>query len=248
MSIEFDNVTLGYDLHPAVHHLSLTIEDGSLLALVGPNGAGKSTLLKGIMGQLKPLGGEIRLHGIDHASIAYLPQQNQLDKAFPLTVFELVSLGAWGATGAFGSLKKQQREAVQHALLQLGLKGFEKRLIGTLSGGQMQRVLFARLLLQRADLILLDEPFTGVDSRTTADLIHQIKHWQAAGKTIVAVLHDFEQVKQHFPKTLLLSRRAIAFGDTEGVLTPENLGKAMQFNEAFDDHAEPCLMVGDHHA
>jgi len=247
MSIVFNNVTLGYDLHPAVHHLSLEIACGSLVALVGPNGAGKSTLLKGVMGQLKPLDGDISLGNISQAQIAYLPQLSQVDRSFPITVREMVSLGTWGSTGAFKPLTKKHQTAVASALEQLGLKGFEERLIDTLSGGQMQRVLFARLLLQQADLILLDEPFTGVDARTTDDLIEQIKRWQCAGKTIIAVLHDLSQVKEHFPTSLLLSRRAIAFGDTAGVLTADNLNKAAQFNEAFDDHAEPCLMVGEHH-
>jgi zinc/manganese transport system ATP-binding protein len=246
MSISFDNVTLGYDLHPAVHHLSLEIELGSMVALVGPNGAGKSTLLKGIMGQLQLLGGSISLGGLGHAQIAYLPQLSQVDRSFPITVHQLVSLGAWGETGAFKSVGEKQQAAVHQALHQLGLEGFEHRMIDTLSGGQMQRVLFARLLLQKAELILLDEPFTGVDARTCGDLIAQIKRWKDDGKTIIAVLHDLHQVKEHFPTTLLLSRRAIAYGNTLGVLTEENLQKASQFNEAFDDHAEPCLMVGEH--
>lgn len=246
MSICFNNVTLGYDLHPAVHHLTLEIELGSMVALVGPNGAGKSTLLKGIMGQLQLLGGSISLGGLGHAQIAYLPQLSQVDRSFPITVHQLVSLGAWGETGAFKAVGQQQQTAVHQALHQLGLEGFEHRMIDTLSGGQMQRVLFARLLLQKAELILLDEPFTGVDARTCEDLIAQIKRWQGDGKTIIAVLHDLHQVKEHFPTTLLLSRRAIAFGNTLGVLTEENLQKASQFNEAFDDHAEPCVMVGEH--
>lgn len=246
MTIAFTNVTLGYDLHPAVHHLTLEIESGAMVALVGPNGAGKSTLLKGIMGQLQPLGGSINLGGLSNADIAYLPQLSQVDRSFPVTVKQMVSLGAWGQTGGFGRLKAEQAHAVEHALQQLGLKGFEKRMIDTLSGGQMQRVLFARLLLQKADLILLDEPFTGVDARTSEDLIAQIERWKVAGKTIIAVLHDLAQVRRHFPKSLLLSRRAIAYGATEGVLTEENLNKASQFNEAFDDHAEPCVMVGEH--
>ena len=246
MTICFDNVTLGYDLHPAVHHLSLTIEQGSMVALVGPNGAGKSTLLKGIMGQLKLLGGSISLGQLSSAQIAYLPQLSQVDRSFPITVREMVALGGWGQVGAFKSIGKSQKESIHQALHQLGLEGFEHRMIDTLSGGQMQRVLFARLLLQKAELILLDEPFTGVDARTSKDLIDQIKRWQKDGKTIVAVLHDLHQVKAHFPTTLLLSRRAIAYGNTEGVLTEENLQKASQFNEAFDDHAEPCLMVGEH--
>lgn len=244
-AVEFDNVTLGYDLHPAVHHLSLGINTADMVALVGPNGAGKSTLLKGIMGQLKPLGGEIKL-GVSASDIAYLPQLSQVDRSFPLNVEQMVSLGAWGRTGGFRRLSSEQQDQVSHALCQLGLDGFEKRNLDTLSGGQMQRVLFSRLMLQQAELILLDEPFTGVDTATCKDLLEQISRWRESGKTVISVLHEYGQVREYFPTTLLLSRRAIAYGETRGVLSEENLNKASQFNEAFDSHAEPCLMVGDH--
>jgi zinc/manganese transport system ATP-binding protein len=240
MILSFDNVTLGYELHPAVHHLSLEIKRGSLIALTGPNGAGKSTLLKGIMGQLVPLEGHILLHDIERSDIAYLPQQNQVDRSFPISVQEMVSLGTWNQIGAFGRLKRRHKQQVAAALEKLGLQGFEKRLIGSLSGGQMQRVLFARLLVQDATLILLDEPFTGIDSRTSDDLIQLIQDWNAAGKTIISVLHDLDQVKNHFPLSLLLSRQKIAFGPTAEVMTSENLLKARQLNEAFDDHADYC--------
>ncbi len=240
MILELDNVTLGYELHPAVHHLSAQIERGSLLALVGPNGAGKSTLLKGIMGQVQPLEGHIRLPEVDRRDIAYLPQQSQVDRSFPITVEEMVGLGAWGQIGAFGRLRSRHKRSVSSALAQLGLKGFEKRLIGSLSGGQMQRVLFARLLVQQADLILLDEPFTGIDSRTTTDLLALIKTWNKDGRTIIAVLHDLDQVRQHFPLCLLLSRQPIAIGRTDEVLTQKNLNRARQLNEAFDEHATLC--------
>lgn len=243
LMLEFRNLTLGYDLHPAVHHLNLVIDDGSLVALVGPNGAGKSTLLKGIMGQLKPLDGSILHPSVSRNEIAYLPQQSQVDRAFPITVEELVSLGAWKQTGAFGRLRMRHKSRVTEALAKLGLSGFEKRMISSLSGGQMQRVLFARLLLQEARLILLDEPFTGVDSKTTQDLLVQIGEWNRQGKTIVAVLHELDQVRRYFPLTLLLSRQPIAYGSTNEVLSPENLEKARQLNEAFDENAEFCSYV-----
>lgn len=239
--ITFENLTLGYELHPAVHHLNLKIPAPSMLALVGPNGAGKSTLLKGIMGQLQPLEGRICLNGADRRRIAYLPQLSQVDRSFPITVDELVSLGAWHQTGPFGRLRSKHKKRVNEALEQIGLKGFEKRLISTLSGGQMQRVLFARVLMQESDVILLDEPFTGVDSKTTLDLIAQIQRWYHSGKTVIAVLHELELVKRFFPSTLLLSRSPIAYGVTEEVLTDENLRRARELNEAFDEHAQPCV-------
>jgi zinc/manganese transport system ATP-binding protein len=240
MILSFDNLTLGYESHPAVHHLSAAIEKGMLLALVGPNGAGKSTLLKGIMGQIAPLEGQVNFHDINKTDIAYLPQLNLVDRSFPITVQEMVALGAWKHTGAFGRLRSKHKREVASALKQLGLTGFEKRMIGSLSGGQIQRVLFARLLVQDATMILLDEPFTGVDSRTTHDLLHLIAAWHKQGKTIIAVLHDLEQVKSHFHHALLLSREPIAFGPTEEVLSKENWLKARQLNEAFDEHAVYC--------
>jgi len=238
--IIFDNLTLGYDRHPAVHHLSASIDKGSLLAIVGPNGAGKSTLLKGIVGQLLPLSGSIRMDNLCREDIAYLPQQAQLDRSFPMTVNELVATGLWRYIGAFGSTSAEHQKTVASALKRLGLDGFEHRMIGTLSGGQLQRALFARLMVQDADLVILDEPFSGIDKQTTDYLVHLIEHWHEDGKTILAVLHDLTQVSQHFPQTLLLSRKLIAFGATAQVLTEENLLLARQFNEAFDDHAEFC--------
>jgi zinc/manganese transport system ATP-binding protein len=240
MILSFDNLTLGYESHPAVHHLSASIDKGSLVALVGPNGAGKSTLLKGIMGQLSPLEGKVVLGDVEKDDIAYLPQQNMVDRSFPITVQEMVALGAWKHMGAFGRLRSAYKRQVADALDHLGLSGFEKRMIGSLSGGQMQRVLFARLLVQQANLILLDEPFTGIDSRTTHDLLHLIQHWHQQGKTIIAVLHDLEQVRSHFPQCLLLSREPIAFGETETVLTQANWQRARQLNEAFDENAAHC--------
>ena len=241
--LSFENLTLGYDLHPAVHHLSLTIEQGALVALVGPNGAGKTTLLKGVMGQIHPLEGSIHHPGIAKDDIAYLPQQSNVDRSFPITVEEIVSLGAWKQTGAFGRLRMRHKAKVTDALKRLGLQGFEKRLISSLSGGQMQRVLFARLLLQEASLILLDEPFTGVDSKTIQDLIRQIENWHKQGKTILAVLHELDRVRETFPLALLLSRQPIAYGPTKNVLSEENLAKARQLNEAFDEHADFCSYV-----
>jgi zinc/manganese transport system ATP-binding protein len=238
--IEMHNLTLGYDRHPAIHHLQCNIKYNSLLAIAGPNGAGKSTLFKGMMGQLKPLDGEIRLNGTTREAIGYLPQQNHIDRSFPITVGELVGLGCWRKRGAFGRLRRSDREDIRAAIEQVGLAGFEKRTIATLSGGQMQRVLFARLMVQQADLILLDEPFNAIDTKTCDDLLALIHHWHGQGKTVLAVLHDMEQIRQHFPTTLLISRKVIGYGETATVLTPENLIKARQLNEAFDDHAQVC--------
>lgn len=238
VTVRFNNVTLGYDRRPAVHHLSGEIRPGSLMALVGPNGAGKSTLLKGVLGTLRPLEGRIEIPGRDQ--IAYLPQACDIDRSFPITVFDIVSMGLWNRIGLFGGVSRRERHRIQEALMAVGLAGFERRPISTLSGGQMQRALFARLLLQDAGLILLDEPFNAIDARTQADLLDVIRRWHDEERTVVAVLHDMDVVRRVFPETLLIARRPIAWGGTDKVLSPENLLVARRMVEAHDERAAVC--------
>ncbi len=235
-----ENLTLGYDRHPAIHHLNVHIPAGELLAIVGPNGAGKSTLLKGIMGQLKPLQGQLHLRDIAREQIAYLPQQSRIDRQFPISVTELVGMGLWHQLGSFGRLTKAHRHQIEHALEAVGIQGFANRPIASLSGGQLQRTLFARLYLQDAQLILLDEPFNAIDSRTCQDLLQLLHHWHEQGRTILAVLHDNEQVRHHFPQSLLLARQLVAYGNTAEVITPENWQQARHQIESFDEHAPIC--------
>lgn len=238
--IRLDNLTLGYDRHPAVHHLSGEIPAGALVAVVGPNGAGKSTLLKGLAGELRPIGGRIVLSELPPGGVAYMPQRGEIDHSFPISVFEVVAMGLWHEIGAFGGLSRSQRERVRAALAAVGMSGFEARPIGSLSGGQLQRARFARLMLQDAPLILLDEPFAAMDSRTVDDLVALILGWHAEGRTILTVVHDLEQVRRHFPTALLLSREPVAFGPTAQVLTPELLARARRLSEAFDEDAPEC--------
>jgi len=237
-AIRLQDLTLGYDRHPAVHHLSGEIAVGSLTAIVGPNGAGKSTLLKGIAGALAPLGGDVSV--ARGRRLAYLPQSAELDRSFPIHVYDLVAMGLWGSAGIFGRIGRGCAAKVEAAIAAVGLAGFERRPIGALSGGQMQRALFARLLLQDADIILLDEPFTAIDARTTADLLALVQRWHGESRTVVAVLHDIETVRRAFPHTLLLAREPVAWGETAEVLTLANLLKARRMVEAFDSHAVPC--------
>ncbi|HVY00905.1 MAG TPA: ABC transporter ATP-binding protein [Pseudorhodoplanes sp.] len=238
--LRFNNVTLGYDRHPAVHHLDGAVASGALIAVVGPNGAGKSTLFKGVVGALKPLAGSIGLSGVDSREIAYLPQVAEIDRTFPINVYDMVAMGLWRQCGLFGGIGRGQRQAIERALETVGLTGFESRAIGTLSGGQLQRMLFARLLLQDARLIVLDEPFNAIDTKTCSDLLDLIRHWHGEQRTVLAALHDIEIVKAHFPETLLLAREKVAWGDTGKVLTPENLAKARRMCEAFDEEATAC--------
>jgi zinc/manganese transport system ATP-binding protein len=237
--IRLDNLTVSYNRHPAVHHLSGAFQPGSLTAIAGPNGAGKSTLLKAIMGELRPAEGRVE-HRLQCADFGYLPQAADINRRFPISVLDTVLLGSWRSAGAFGSVAKQDGMRARAALRIVGLEGFEARHIGSLSAGQFQRVLFARLLLQDARVILLDEPFTAIDARTTRDLLDIIARWHGDGRTVIAVLHDFEQVRAHFPETLLLARRLIGWGPTQEVMSSANLLQARAMTERWDEDAEAC--------
>jgi zinc/manganese transport system ATP-binding protein len=239
-ALTFRDLTLGYERHPAVHHLDGTVEEGALMAIVGPNGAGKSTLCKGVVGFLKPLAGRIELANVKPADVAYLPQAAEIDRSFPINVYDMVAMGLWRRAGLFGGIGRADREKLERAIAAVGLPGFEGRPIASLSGGQMQRVLFARLLLQDARLILLDEPFTAIDAKTAADLFAIVERWHAEKRTVIAVLHDLDIVRRGFPQTLLLARESVAWGATAEVLTPENLLKARRMCEAFDEGAAAC--------
>ena len=241
--LQFRDVTLGYDRHPAVHHLDGEVGSGALLAIVGPNGAGKSTLFRGIVGILRPLAGSIVTGDLDIRDIAYLPQTVDIDRSFPISVFDFVGTGLWRSTGFFGGMGKRERDKIAQALASVGLNGFENRTIGTLSGGQMQRMLFARVLLQDARLIVLDEPFNAIDARTSVDLLALVRRWHAEKRTVLAALHDMDLVRANFPETLLLARGPVAWGATAEVLTAENLLEARRMCEAFDDSAAACAVA-----
>jgi zinc/manganese transport system ATP-binding protein len=239
-ALQFKNLTLGYDRHPAVHHLTGTVGTGDLLAIVGPNGAGKSTLLKGILDLLPPLTGTIDRGGLRPRDIAYLPQTAAIDRGFPISLFDMVAVGLWRTAGLFGGIGRHAKAEIEHAIAAVGLAGFEERTIGTLSPGQLQRALFARLLLQDARLIVLDEPFNAVDAKTVGDLVALMLRWHGEQRTVIAALHDLDLVRRTFPHTLLLAREPVAWGPTGSVLTAANLLAARQMCEAFDDHAAAC--------
>lgn len=239
--IRLEDVTVTYERHPAVHHVSGAFQAGSLTAIAGPNGAGKSTLLKAIIGELKPAHGLIDCGSLARREFGYLPQAAEINRRFPISVADTVMMGAWKTAGAFGSFSRADRDRSREALAAVGLEGFEGRHIGSLSAGQFQRVLFARLLLQDARVILLDEPFTAIDQRTTRDLLDIILRWHGDGRTVIAVLHDFDQVRTHFPQTLLMARELIGWGATEEVMSSANLVRARAMAERWDHDAATCM-------
>ncbi len=240
MSMVLSNVTVSYQRRPAVHHVSGRICDGVATAIVGPNGAGKSTLLKAMAGVLAVDSGEVRLTQGTVAALAYLPQKAEIDLSMPMTVFELVSTGLWRRLGAFAALDASGSAQVTQALVQVGMHDFSARPLAALSIGQLQRVLFARILVQDAPVILLDEPFNAVDANTTQVLLNLIRRWRDEGRTVVAVLHDFEQVKQYFQEAVLLAHEVVAWGKPSEVLTAENLMSANERCAHWFDHAAVC--------
>lgn len=239
-ALVFRDLTLGYDRRPAVHHLTGTVPAGDLVALVGPNGAGKSTLLNGIVGRAEVLGGTVDRCGRQVPEIAYLPQRAEIDASFPIDVHDFVAMGGWRRIGPWRRAGRDEEERIASALAQVSLAGFETRQLGTLSGGQLQRALFARTIVQDAPLILLDEPFAAIDDRTTEDLLGVIAGWHREGRTVIAALHDLAQVRAVFPTTLLLAREPIAWGPTPSVLVPDNWTRGRSLVEAWARDAEHC--------
>jgi zinc/manganese transport system ATP-binding protein len=234
-AISLNDVTIAYNRHVALHRIHGRFAPGSLTAICGPNGAGKSTLLKAIVGSLSPAEGSIRRDGLVAADFGYLPQEVEVDRSFPLTVGDTVLLGAWRHIGAFRGAGRTIVNKARAALAAVGLAGFEQRAIGSLSAGQFHRMLFARLLLQDAAVLLLDEPFTAIDGSTTRDLLRLIRRCHDEGRIVVAVLHDLDVARAHFADTLLLARTVVAWGPTANVLTQENLSRARLIAESWDD-------------
>ena len=222
-AIELEEVSLGWREKVAVRELSGRFLKGSITAVVGPNGAGKSTLLRGIMGWVSPLSGRIRLTGSTGKTPAFMPQQGDFDRSFPINTRDFVAMGAWRRVGPWRAFGSGERDRLDSALQAVGLADFGKRPLATLSGGQLQRALFARLMLHDADTYMLDEPFSAVDRATTDDLMDLLLAWNAQGKTVIVVLHDLDLVHRYFPQSLLLAGQGVAWGKTAEVLTPENL-------------------------
>jgi zinc/manganese transport system ATP-binding protein len=234
--IRVTDLTVCHARRPAVHHLSGRFAPGSLTAVVGPNGAGKSTLLRALAG-LHP----VQSGGIEGVGrVALLPQQSSIDRGFPLSCLDTVLFGLWEETGPFRALPRDGRARAGAALAAVGLRGFERRGVGTVSSGQFQRVLFARLLLQDAPVVLLDEPFNAVDARTAADLLAMVRRWHGEGRTVVAVLHDLELVREAFPETLYLARDCLGWGATAEVLTGANRLRARTMAEGWASDAAEC--------
>jgi len=240
-AIVLSDVTLTHDRHPAVHHVSGQFAPGTLTAIVGPNGAGKTTLLRAIAG-LHPVASG-RIEGVGPGRVTLLPQSSQLDRSFPIGCLDAVMLGLWQRCGAFRAVSAADWARAGAALDAVGLHGFAQRPLDTLSGGQFQRLLFARLMVQDAPVLLLDEPFNAVDARTEADLVALMLGWQKAGRTVIVVSHDLDLVRERVPETLLLARHVLGWGRTSEVLQQGAMRHARLEAEAWADNAAPCRVA-----
>ena len=214
--IELRDVTVRYGRHVALEAISGSFLPGSLTAIVGANGAGKSTLLGVIASTARPTSGSITLP--PGVLPAYLPQTTSIDDAFPLTTWELIAIGGWRQFGAFRAPTPAMRAAVTAAADTVGLTHRLHDRAGDLSLGQRQRALFARLIVQDARIILLDEPFAAVDAETATTLLALLQRWHRESRTVIAVLHDLAAVRAHFPSALVLARRCLAWGPTDTAL------------------------------
>jgi zinc/manganese transport system ATP-binding protein len=244
-AITLNNVTIAYAGHPAIHHISGVFAPGSLTAVLGPNGAGKTSLLKSLAGLKRLTDGHINFGGMRRNQIGYLPQALEIDRSFPISVRDFVMLGAIGRVGLFRRIDEQAARAAEAALAQVGLSGFERRGLSELSTGQFQRVLFARVMVQDTPVILLDEPFNAVDTRTSDDLAKIIRHWHTLGRTIIIVLHDHEFAARLCPSTLIIAREILAWGPTPSVVTADILARARSMAEAWDEDAQFCTLAAD---
>ncbi len=236
--ITLSKISAHYDRILALEGITANFKRGSLTAVIGPNGAGKSTLLKIINGVIPLSRGKLILHEVTAADMAYLPQRSQIDRTFPITVFDVVAMGLWQHIGPFKAYPDQATEQVLGALKDVGMEKYIHRPIAALSGGQFQRILFARLSLQKAKLILLDEPFNNLDESTVQELMQIILKWHSRGQTIVVVLHDLDLVKSYFPHCLLLARQLVTYGLTAKVLTVDQVNEAYRLMRHFSKDSD----------
>lgn len=246
-ALEIHGLTVSYDRKPVLRRVDLMVEKGRLVAIVGPNGAGKSTLLKAILGLVKVDAGSIRVFDQPaqavRKEIAYVPQTDSADWDFPVTVREVVMMGRYGRLGLFGRPRRRDREIVAECVEIVGMSDFADRHIRQLSGGQQQRIFLARALAQEASILLLDEPFAGVDARTEAALFDLIEKFSAQGKTLIVVNHNL-QVLERFDAVLLLNEQVVAYGSYKQVVNEANLRRTYGGRMSFIDEAERQLREG----
>ena len=243
-----ENLGVRYDSGIALENANFELNLGERLAIVGPNGAGKSTLLKVIAGVMSPTDGRVQIFGNDpggHICIAYVPQHNQVDLSFPVSVADVVMMGRVGQLGLFRNPKSSDWELVNRALEVVRMTHLAKRQISQLSGGQQQRMFIARALAQEAELMLMDEPLTGLDINSQEEVFSILDQLKEQGVTIMVSLHDLKVAAQRFERIMLLNHQMLAIGDPDLVLTPDNLVAAYGGHLHLIPTEEGALALGD---
>lgn len=239
--IEVENLTVNYDKTPVLWDLSFSLPAGIICGIAGPNGAGKSTLLKAMLGLVPTLSGKVSFMGESFSSvrkkIAYVPQRELIDWDFPITAFDVVLMGRANRLGLFSRPRKADREAAAHALNQLGMTVYADRQISELSGGQQQRLFLARALVQEPEILLMDEPFAGVDLVTEELIINLLRMLAKKGRTVVIVFHDLMNADRYFDWLMLLNHRLIACGPVSENYHPEILQKTFGRNQPLFEEA-----------
>lgn len=228
--LDIKNLTVAYGGAPVFTDLNAHYESGHITGIIGPNGAGKSTMIKGALGLTKIQCGTATFNGKplskQKQNIAYVEQRKDLDLSFPINVLDLVLSGTYAQLGLFKSPGKREMEAALAALERVNLSEFRNRQIGGLSGGQLQRVFVARAIVQNADLVILDEPFVGIDMKSEADIMSVLREWRNAGKTIVVVHHDLNKVSDYFDDLVILNHGIVAQGPVKETYTAQNIQQA----------------------
>ncbi|HVU14567.1 MAG TPA: metal ABC transporter ATP-binding protein [Phototrophicaceae bacterium] len=249
IAIRLQNLSAGYGRIDAVQHVSVEIEAGKRVALVGPNGAGKSTLFKAIMGLMRVSGGEVWIHGQREGrqTVAYVPQFEDVDWDFPVSVMDVVVMGLARQIGWLRLPGRQHQQAALRALERVGLADYRNRQIGELSGGQKRRVFIARALAQGASILLLDEPFSGVDAAAQQTLFEILDRLRDEGVTVVLATHDLNLVSTHFDTLMVLNKRLLAYGKPEAVFTPEIMAAAFGSQMAIWHSNGEVIMLTDQH-
>jgi len=227
--LQLVGLTVRYERVPALEDISAELRRGERVAVVGPNGAGKSTLFKVIVGTLKPTKGQVHVYGTapdSHICIAYIPQRSQVDWNFPVSVFDVVMMGRVGKLGLFRRPGHHDRQIVREALDLVNLTPLANRQIGELSGGQQQRMFMARALAQESELMLLDEPFAGLDIKSHEDIFRILEVLRQRNVTVLVALHDLQMAAERFNRVMLLNSRLVGFGPPAEVFTRQCLVEA----------------------
>jgi manganese/iron transport system ATP-binding protein len=224
--VEISGMSVRYNGRPALDDINFQLNSGQRVAVVGPNGAGKSTLFKAIAGVIQPTNGQVQVFGEGpdgHICIAYVPQRSQVDWDFPVSVADVVMMGRIGKLGPLRWPRARDWEYVHNSLEMVGLEHLAKRQIGELSGGQQQRMFIARALAQEAELMLMDEPLTGLDVTTQEDIFRILAELNERGVTILIAMHDLKLAAERFDQVMLLNRRMMGFGSPREIFTPDRL-------------------------